>query len=304
MNTEHLKLVEEIAKNGSICSAAKKLFMSQPNASHMLDILESELGYKLFERSRKGARLTEKGQEFVKCIGTLNRTLANIDGIGKRPQELRFTVMSYTYQFSEIAFSRLCEEKLACDNKMRFIILPTKNLMEAIEKIDNCEVDVAMLLCRGDLYGSYEKLFREHDLLADYLATEPLHISLPKSHPLAERADFHLDDLIPYPCFASAGHDALEDYVSLTLSDYAPFISKMVFCEPGEIRINMVKKTNGFIVSTPFTPIECERYGLVCKAIPGASLRFFTLCSSERRQEELIDRYICFLKEEIAIFFN
>ena len=91
MKTEQIRLVEEIAKNGSISSAAKKLFMTQPNACHMLDILESELGYKLFERSRKGAELTEKGKEFLKCIGILNRTLSNIDAIGKRPQELRFT---------------------------------------------------------------------------------------------------------------------------------------------------------------------------------------------------------------------
>ena len=47
MKLEQISYILEIAKQGSIGKAAKKLYMSQPNLSMSIRMLEEELGFKL-----------------------------------------------------------------------------------------------------------------------------------------------------------------------------------------------------------------------------------------------------------------
>ncbi|MFT7668352.1 MAG: DNA-binding transcriptional LysR family regulator [Planctomycetota bacterium] len=59
----------QVAESGAITSAAKRLFVTQPALSRRLQLLESELGAPLFERSRRGVELTEEGR-FVQRAGS------------------------------------------------------------------------------------------------------------------------------------------------------------------------------------------------------------------------------------------
>lgn len=51
-----------VARNQSFSRAAEELFLSQSNATMKINAMEKELGIKLFERTRKGAMLTEAGE--------------------------------------------------------------------------------------------------------------------------------------------------------------------------------------------------------------------------------------------------
>ena len=58
LKLEQISYILEIAKQGSIGKAAKKLYMSQPNLSMSIRMLEEELGFKIFDRSNSGVELT------------------------------------------------------------------------------------------------------------------------------------------------------------------------------------------------------------------------------------------------------
>ena len=62
MDLKQLKYFVTVAEEGTISSAAKKLFMSQPPLSTQMRLLENELGCQLFERGKKHIRLTETGK--------------------------------------------------------------------------------------------------------------------------------------------------------------------------------------------------------------------------------------------------
>ncbi|WP_106498353.1 LysR family transcriptional regulator [Lentibacillus sp. Marseille-P4043] len=66
MNFEQLVYIVEIAKTGSIVSAANKLHVSQAGISKALSNLEAELKIKLFKRSRNGTFPTEEGKDLIK----------------------------------------------------------------------------------------------------------------------------------------------------------------------------------------------------------------------------------------------
>lgn len=64
MQIRHLEYILELERAGSINRAAANLYISQQGLSKIIDAMETELGAKLVERSRKGARLTAAGRRF------------------------------------------------------------------------------------------------------------------------------------------------------------------------------------------------------------------------------------------------
>lgn len=61
---EDLRLVDAVARHGSLGAAARELLVSQPAASQRLAALERRVGATLFERDTTGARPTAAGREF------------------------------------------------------------------------------------------------------------------------------------------------------------------------------------------------------------------------------------------------
>ncbi len=55
----------EVARRGNVSRAAEAIFVSQPTLTARLHALESELGEKLFVRTRQGMRLTDAGRAFL-----------------------------------------------------------------------------------------------------------------------------------------------------------------------------------------------------------------------------------------------
>ncbi len=66
MNVEHLKYIIEVAKQGSLREASKKLHISQSAISQSITNVEKELGVKILKRSRMGAEPTEVGKKIIK----------------------------------------------------------------------------------------------------------------------------------------------------------------------------------------------------------------------------------------------
>lgn len=68
INFEHYKIFYFVAKYRNITAAAHTLYLSQPSVSRSIAGLESELGCKLFTRSKKGVELTEEGRQLFRHV--------------------------------------------------------------------------------------------------------------------------------------------------------------------------------------------------------------------------------------------
>ena len=65
MELRQLRYLVAIAEHGSFSKAAEKVFVAQSALSQQIALLEAEVGTPLFDRSRKGAQLSEAGQRFL-----------------------------------------------------------------------------------------------------------------------------------------------------------------------------------------------------------------------------------------------
>lgn len=66
MNLDQLEYIIEVAKSGSLSVASKKLHVTQSALSQSITNLETELGVKIFNRSRMGAIPTVVGRQMIK----------------------------------------------------------------------------------------------------------------------------------------------------------------------------------------------------------------------------------------------
>lgn len=80
-SVEDLRLVDAVARHGSLGAAARELLVTQPSASQRLAALERRVGVRLFERDTTGARPTPAGREF--CAQAAH-VLDHLRGIGER----------------------------------------------------------------------------------------------------------------------------------------------------------------------------------------------------------------------------
>src|SRR5919198_1726324 len=62
LDVTRLRVLDAVARHGSVTAAARELNYSQPSVSHHLARLEVETGAQLLQRAGRGIRLTQAGQ--------------------------------------------------------------------------------------------------------------------------------------------------------------------------------------------------------------------------------------------------
>lgn len=71
LNYHHLKLFWEVARSGSLRTAAAKLNLSQPTISAQIKALETSLDEQLFDRTGHGLKLTAQGRLVMECAAEI-----------------------------------------------------------------------------------------------------------------------------------------------------------------------------------------------------------------------------------------
>ena len=144
MNTQHLQYLIEIERTRSVSQAAENLFIGQPNLSRILHEMEANLGFKIFERTSKGVRSTERGAIFLQHAKSIIRELERIDALGPRhPVENRLRICIPRAAFIlDLTADYL--NTLPTDQNLDSVVREC-HARQAIEMLENGEVDVGDL---------------------------------------------------------------------------------------------------------------------------------------------------------------
>lgn len=104
MNVEYLKLFINLAETLSFSQTAKNLNLSQPAVTHAINTLEQQLGFKLFNRTKRKVSLTRSGQFLHANIPSLILKLDIIIDNARTVNEKEFSslLIGYTSTYYEI----------------------------------------------------------------------------------------------------------------------------------------------------------------------------------------------------------
>src|SRR5215217_2991441 len=79
LDVTRLRVIDAVARHGSVTAAARELHYSQPSVTHHLARLEAETGAQLLQRVGRGVRLTEAGQLLADRAAEI---IGRIDAVG------------------------------------------------------------------------------------------------------------------------------------------------------------------------------------------------------------------------------
>ena len=83
MTLEQLAFISEVESAGTIVAAARNLYVSHTTVSRAISSLEDELGFVIFDRSRRGSTLTEKGAEAIRLARIILENAESIKRLGE-----------------------------------------------------------------------------------------------------------------------------------------------------------------------------------------------------------------------------
>ena len=86
LKLRHLRLLDQLARHGTLHRAAAQLHVSQPAATGMLNDIEALFGVRLFTRSRQGVALSAAGASLLGPVRTL---LNEFEALQERVEEAR-----------------------------------------------------------------------------------------------------------------------------------------------------------------------------------------------------------------------
>ncbi|HMP74635.1 MAG TPA: LysR family transcriptional regulator, partial [Kiritimatiellia bacterium] len=71
IDVREIRQVATVASEGGFAKAAKVLHISQPALSRSIQEVERKAGFRIFERGREGALLTDAGRSFLRQAGDI-----------------------------------------------------------------------------------------------------------------------------------------------------------------------------------------------------------------------------------------
>jgi DNA-binding transcriptional LysR family regulator len=71
MNMKQMEYIITVAEEGGVTEAAKKLYISQPSLSQVIQTVEKEIGMPIFDRRNLPFKLTYAGERYIKMAKTI-----------------------------------------------------------------------------------------------------------------------------------------------------------------------------------------------------------------------------------------
>ncbi|TVY09251.1 LysR family transcriptional regulator [Paenibacillus cremeus] len=198
MTLQQLKYIIEVANQGSINEAAKRLFISQPSLSNAIRELEEEMQITIFERSNKGISLSKEGVEFLSYARQVVEQAELLESryLNVRPSPHHFSVSTQHYAFAVNAFVSLIQEY--GQDEYEFALRETKTY-EIIEDVKGQRSEIGILYLNEFNEKVINKLLKEANLQFHSLFKAKPHIFISSKNPLASQSIVTIEQLEPYP---------------------------------------------------------------------------------------------------------
>jgi DNA-binding transcriptional LysR family regulator len=256
----HLRYFLAVAEERHFGRAARRLRIAQPPLSRQIQALEAELGFALFDRSRRRVELTAAGAALVSHARRV------FDAIELGVHEARRAASGQTGRLAvgylpSVAFSGLPELLGAFRARSPGVELVLRELPphEQIEALKDGRIDVGFI--RGPI--------RDAALASRRVRSEPLVVALPLRHPLTSHPRLALEMLArePFVSFPRHRSPAFFDFLMRLCHD-AGFTPCIVQEAPQLDMVSLVAAGFGVAI-VPGSVRNARRPGVVYRPIAG-----------------------------------
>ncbi|MCL4247903.1 MAG: LysR family transcriptional regulator [Anaerolineae bacterium] len=190
LDTRRLRYFLVVAEELNFSRAAERLHMAQPPLSYHIKMLEEALGVQLFERTRRGVRLTDAGQllfdEARRILIQLEQTARMVERVGAG--EVGRLSIGFVPSASNAVLPPLLHHFGKLFQGVE-VFLQEMKPDDVVQRLLNTTVDV----------GFFYLPFEENALAFQVVSRETLVVALPEGHRLAAQETIDLQSLADEP---------------------------------------------------------------------------------------------------------
>jgi DNA-binding transcriptional LysR family regulator len=188
LDVRRLRVLREVAAQGSFSAAAEVLAFTQPAVSRQIATLEAEAGTRLVDRTARGVRLTPAGELLVEhtdaILGRLAAAESQLEALAEVDAgRLRLgTFPTASATLTPLAIAAFAREYPGVDLRLFEGRSP-----EMLPLIAAGELDLAVVPDTDPDPPA--------DVEFEFLMDDPFYVALPREHPLADPGELRMEDL-------------------------------------------------------------------------------------------------------------
>lgn len=308
MDANNLKYFVAVAKYGSINHAAKNMFISQPQLSHIIKSLEEETGLILFQRTNQGTRLTPDGEAFLHHCEIILNEMDNLRHFVSSAREDRGRMSVSMTRFSHTAecFNEICRRH---QNLERLTyMLKEEAPMDVIDDVADGMTNVGVLHFSSKDADLMKRNLETKKLDFTPLATFRPYVCISEKHPVLNRQNrsgIDLRDLSEYGFVRYLGQ--YEDFIYhiatqgglIDLNDS----QKIIYVNDRQEQMRLISATTFYTIGISEFRRQNSLYGVISVPLTGCTeqLRFGIVRKHGKNvtaiEQEFIDEVIRRYKE-------
>ena len=227
MYDHHLDTFLQVADSGSFLRAAEKLFISANAVTKQINLLENDLGLKLFRRGPRGLELTEAGKLiYTESKGLIRHVNSVLDRARQLEGQSGYTVRVGVSLMNPVHILLEYWSRVSAQHpNFRLDVVPFVDSPSAFyEALDRLGEDIDLIPC------PYSVRYWEERYNTFHLCDLPMRIACSRSHPLAGKEVLRLEDL----------HGQTIIFRKRSLSDYADRAIRFLEQDHPQIRIKEI----------------------------------------------------------------
>lgn len=269
MTLQQLKYVITIADSGSMNTAAKKLFLSQPSLSGTIKELEKEIGIEIFQRSNRGVWVTPQGEEFLNYARQVMEQYQLLEGkyIGKKAKK-KFSVSMQHYTFAVKAFIEMA--KTTGMDEYEFAVYEAKT-QEVMENVRNYKSELGILYITDFNQQIVRKILTENSLEFVALFQCDTYVYLWAGHPLAHKERITMEELEEYPSLQFDQGMNTSFFLAEEIKSTYEY-KKVIRVNDRATMLNLMVGLNGYTLCS----------GIICEELNGQDYKAIPLKESEK----------------------
>ena len=215
MEIRNIETFVMAVENNSFSKAAEILGYTQSTVTVHIKQLEEEFGVLLFERIGKRIHLTEEGAKFFDQAVRIIKEVKDAERLMARSSEPSGVLRLGTV--ASLSSRRIPGQLLRLHEKYPLIkvVLDSEDPLTLLEKLRHNELDI--------LYMTSDEISGD-DLVSCYEKNEPLHFVAASDHPLAEKSNVTLDEILSYDLVLSERNLSILRKVTSDEKKIEPFL--------------------------------------------------------------------------------
>lgn len=296
MNLVRLEYFVEAARCGNFSLAAQNLYTSQPNLSKQISLMEQELGYPLFLRTKRAVKLTAAGQYLLEQLRDVPALLENAFEEARQISQIRAGALTIGVLEGQEFNTQLATRLSVISNLYPDLVIELernsfRNLRSGLEK---------------DHYDLIVTLDFDVENIPEFQRTLFLHqtaaIAIHSSHPLAGRQSLELSMLRDQDFVVISPEESPMGYERFLQQCAAAGFAPHVVRKPRSLEslLLCVEANLGCALLDPNTRLE---HNIRSIPIPGSTVDICVVCHKDAQTPHL-EEYIQILTSSPEVSYE